>query len=385
MSIGIDKGSSIGVVFSHYWDVANDMKSLAEDNVEQENLEFLHVTLLTGQETPEAAALMKNDTIRVQRSRNKERTAKMELNKVFRELDREFFSQMCMNLYDGDTVLDCIGKQQEDDKVQQFLSTRVRCYAAIVNKRCPWLAEKIRSGGDVVQIEHPPHAVSLLLEYCYSNRVISLGYEAFVRSCRTKPEPKKGLGPVPPYPTQRKWPQKGNPTVSFAQAKAALQLAEEAKLSRLSLMCEVAASQLVNPSNVVDSLVLCQSQKECTQNPLPILRKEAMLVLLSNFSLVQNSVKEQKKFLVPTLLSGTVEVVDPKKGPQEDWRLAALGEFGSHDESDKLLRQQERRKRREERGDLGAKRDSDAFDSMNEYDVRPLKKMKGHDLRWALK
>ncbi|KAL3924508.1 MAG: hypothetical protein SGILL_001003 [Bacillariaceae sp.] len=128
---------------------------------------------------------------------------------------------------------------------------------------------------------HSPEAVKILLEYCYTNRVIVLGRDAFTQSCKTKPT--RHAGPVPPFHTShhsKKWPSGGIPRVDFSVALAAIRLAEEAGLKRLSLMCEIAAAQLVSVSNVTDSLFISSTQKSLSGNDLPRLRKAAMEVIL---------------------------------------------------------------------------------------------------------
>ena len=86
-----------------------------------------------------------------------------------------------------------------------------------------------------ITLDHSPEAVKLLLEYCYTNRVASLGQDAFVHACKTRPL--KHAGPVAPYPIStsgsRRWPKNGHPTVTFAVAVAGIVLADEAGLPRL--------------------------------------------------------------------------------------------------------------------------------------------------------
>ena len=224
--------------------------------------------------------------------------------------------------------------------------------------------------------DHPPEAVKLLLQYIYTNRVIPLGAEAFVVSCRTKPS-SKHHGPVPPYPTgreiSRRWPNRGNPTVSFGIALATIRLAEEASMPRLSLMAEVAASKLVSASNFVEALTLCEAMKNKNGNPLVRLRKAAMdIVLRSGRRSVftqpsfHSVMRERGATLVPTILRGTmdaVENVEKKKKSSNrhsghhstssqcstDWRTSALIYSRTVDKDDQRRRQSERRSRRLER------------------------------------
>ncbi len=170
---------------------------------------------------------------------------------------------------------------------------------------------------------HSPHAIRLLLEFCYTNRVVSLGQEAFLQASRSKTDTKH-KGPVPPYPNtssgSRRWPHNGLPQVSFGVALAGIVVAEEAGLPRLSLMCEVAASQLVsNVHHVVEALCLCTTQQQRSANALSRLRKAAMdFVLrggakgvadLARTPSFRRALEEKSASLVPSLLSGTTEAV----------------------------------------------------------------------------
>ena len=171
---------------------------------------------------------------------------------------------------------------------------------------------------------HPPDAVKILLEFCYTNRVITLGHEAFVQACRTKPV--KPNGPVSPYSSSRRWPNNGLPQVSFSVAVAGIALAEEAGLPRLSLMCEVAASQLVSltGSNVTEALTMCTQQNKLTGNPLPRLREVAIGIVLRtgprgiyDTPTFRRALEERSSSIIPTLLSGTMEAVEKDKKQQE--------------------------------------------------------------------
>ena len=184
-----------------------------------------------------------------------------------------------------------------------------------------------------VSLDHSPQAVKLLLEYCYTNRVQSLGRQAFVKGS-IYPDPKevgplaaKQAGPVPPF-SKNEWPEGGNPTVSLHLALAGVALAEEAHMPRLSLMCEIAASKLVNKSNVIDVLSACQVQQQKTGNRLPILRKAAMLdCILENGSIgvdqlyanenFKNSMSERRGLVIPSLLDGTAEVLPTNMNTKE--------------------------------------------------------------------
>jgi hypothetical protein len=162
--------------------------------------------------------------------------------------------------------------------------------------------------------DHPPQAMKILLEYCYTNRVIHLGHDAFVQACRTKPV--KPNGPVSPYSSARRWPNNGFPQVSFAVALAGIRLAEDAGMRRLSLMCEVAASQLVSTANVVDALSACTLQQTLTGNPLVRLREVSMHTVLQcgarsvyDLPTFRQALEGRATSIIPTLLTGTAEAI----------------------------------------------------------------------------
>jgi hypothetical protein len=221
---------------------------------------------------------------------------------------------------------------------------------------------------------HPPEAMLLLLEYCYTNRVIPLGMEAFVQSCRTKPGGRKQQGPVSPYSlgssASRLWPKRGEPSVPFSVAVAGIRLAEEAGLKRLSLMCEIAAGQQVTPVNAIQALILCHRQNEVSGNDLPRLRKAAMDVLYWagkewNFfedPIFREALKTCAVDLIPTMFAGTKESFEEARGRgrgdgktsyldsrDHDWKELALSQFGDLDKEDQKARERERRVRRNER------------------------------------
>ncbi|KAL3799949.1 hypothetical protein HJC23_007422 [Cyclotella cryptica] len=183
----------------------------------------------------------------------------------------------------------------------------------------------------IIPLDHSPEAVKLLLEYSYTNRVHSLGFNAFVKASRyVGPGSTKELGPVPPF-RKHEWPKNGMPTVSLHLALAGIALAEEAQMPRLSLMCEVAASQLVNQNNVIDVLSTCQSQLLKTGNRLPILKKAAMLdCIFPNGSTgidrlmekpnFKTNLEEKRNLVIPSLLEGTVELLPSGMLATKDWQ-----------------------------------------------------------------
>jgi hypothetical protein len=183
----------------------------------------------------------------------------------------------------------------------------------------------------VVPLDHSPEAVKLLLEYCYTNRVHSLGFHAFNKAGRHfNPNGVKEPGPVPPF-RKHDWPHGGAPTVPLHVALAGIALAEEAQMPRLSLMCEVAASQLITQNTVLDVLSACQLQQQKTGNRLPILRKAAMLDCIypggvQGFERLMEKPHFKKNFIeksalvVPSLFDGTIELLPSNLLAVKDWQ-----------------------------------------------------------------
>ena len=212
----------------------------------------------------------------------------------------------------------------------------------------------------VVQLpQHPPEAFKIFLEYVYTNRSICLGQKAF---CETSvlqgdkelteeelaqlgtnepnsivedengngqtndifasqttiwhKETKLNKEPVPPFPNG-KWPFGGKPTVRMHDILSTLRLADESGLLKLSRMCEIAASELLSPSNVATVLSVCTSLKERSGNEMPILVRACMNFILDVNNISKTTVHatftktltEQKSVLVPFLLDGLVKVM----------------------------------------------------------------------------
>lgn len=225
--------------------------------------------------------------------------------------------------------------------------------------------EEVEPRRVVVISDHPTEAMVLLLEYCYTNRVASLGVEAFKVAAETKLVPRDHQGNIPPYPISsgaKRWPNRGDPTVTFDMALASLELAEEADMPRLSLMCEVAASQLVNSSNVVSALTVCSRIQNQSGNELPRLRQASMDAVLhgkrsvTDKSVFRHALQEEAKLLVPTLLQGLVQSMTGRMDRRSlyeyenrDWQTTAYAYFDQCDRDDDYKRARERRQRRIER------------------------------------
>jgi len=215
-----------------------------------------------------------------------------------------------------------------------------------------------------ISLQHSPQAVKLLLEYCYTNRVQALGQDAFLKASKF-PNPKdvgalaaKESGPVPPF-RKHEWPDGGAPTVSLHLALAGIALAEEAHMPRFSLMCEVAASKLVDYSNVIDVLAACQTQQQQTGNRLPLLRKAAMLDCVFGKRYFENPIFKnnmiaRKDLVIPSVLDGSIEVfptnLDSKEvlKKKEKMQKEKKQIFDMLDESDRNKRLFERIKQRKQ-------------------------------------
>jgi len=215
-----------------------------------------------------------------------------------------------------------------------------------------------------ISLQHSPQAVKLLLEYCYTNRVQALGQDAFLKASKF-PNPKdvgalaaKESGPVPPF-RKHEWPDGGAPTVSLHLALAGIALAEEAHMPRFSLMCEVAASKLVDYSNIIDVLAACQTQQQQTGNRLPLLRKAAMLDCVFGKRYFENPIFKnnmiaRKDLVIPSVLDGSIEVfptnLDSKEvlKKKEKMQKEKKQIFDMLDESDRNKRLFERIKQRKQ-------------------------------------
>lgn len=215
-----------------------------------------------------------------------------------------------------------------------------------------------------IRLNHSPEAVKLFLEYIYSNRVACLGQDAFVQSCKTKPQ--KHSGPIAPYPISssgsRRWPKNGLPTVTFSVAIAGVLLASEAGMPRLSLMCEIAASQLLTSSNVIEALSLCTTHKADSGYDLSRLRKAAMACIfaggvrgvsdLGRSQSFKRGLTTRRAEVIPALFQGTLEAVSVHE--KDEVKLKDRYDFNQLtfevlDSEDKYRRARERKKRKLER------------------------------------
>ena len=173
VSIGLDKNTKLSAVFARFVEFCNEKslkfakkaanKAYSHTRVLLKDLEFSHCQVLSGTDTAEASALMKNDRICVRNDQTAERETAAERNRILREADRTYFQQMRHLLPDlggsktADIILDCQGKLiDESGRNQQVLCTTVRAHSAIVSKRCPWLGAIIQKARkDAMQQDLP--------------------------------------------------------------------------------------------------------------------------------------------------------------------------------------------------------------------------------------
>ncbi|GKY99028.1 hypothetical protein MPSEU_000858500 [Mayamaea pseudoterrestris] len=142
--IGLGKATLLEKVMQRYTVICNELRPEGTEAVDVSDLDFIHVQLLKAIDTPEAAALMKNDKIRVLRERRTQRAHDLERLRQQREYDKKFFEQMrgwlAMPKVGKKIALLCRSSDQHDN-MQTF--DVVRCDEAIVSKRCKWLGALI--------------------------------------------------------------------------------------------------------------------------------------------------------------------------------------------------------------------------------------------------
>jgi len=159
----------------------------------------------------------------------------------------------------------------------------------------------------VTLTDHPASAYRILLEYIYTNRVKSLGRDAFELSTKNSVSP-------PAY--NGRWPQRGLPTIGMSTCLAGLRLAEDASLPRLSYMCEIAASRIVDRKTVLMALSECTHHSQRSGNSLDVLRNWSMRCVLNAPLLKElggdphfmKGLKSRGDMVVPALLQGTRDV-----------------------------------------------------------------------------
>ena len=243
---------------------------------------------------------------------------------------------------------------------------------------------------------HNPEAFKILLEFLYTNRCRSLGEKAFVSTSVLQGEAELteedlaqllpgNPGPisvenddglptalldaqnqntktiwhkqvlklnksVPPY-ASGKWPNDGKPDVTMGDVLSTLRLAEEAKLPKLSRMCEVAATELLENNNIATVIIECGSYMEKGKE-LKILKKAAMSHLLCDKARTKNLLKsetflkaicENKDFMVPILLEGLDSTL-PHILKRAKTSYTVERSISDQDEEDKKHRNAERKK-----------------------------------------
>lgn len=392
--VGLDKTTKLYSVFSHFARFCT-LTSKNKEPLSESDLEFVHDQVLSGTETAEGSALMKNDVVKVRKRRAEQEESRARRERMQRESDAIYFRQMKRLLCEGltnhhnnthDLIIECRGtlKDKKTNNLAQNprheTTTALRAHRAIISKRSPWFKDHIRRAveakqfhpvvripNDAVPIEnhptptnhkgnldraanddddddddavqplplpsgdknhdvgggprplalagdkdndrpahnelnpaaevvvrvvlerHPPEAVELFLEYCYTNRCAPLGGRD----------------------------DDARPLVSMSTALAGVELAEEARAPRFASLCETAATRLVRRDNVTDALCSCAA----SDNGLPRLRERAMACLLERRVLEElasstdfvETLRERSGLLVPAVLTGLVDAEDSRK------------------------------------------------------------------------
>ena len=145
-------------------------------------------------------------------------------------------------------------------------------------------------------------------------------------------------------------------------------------------MCEVAASQLLTSSNVVEALSLCATQKRTSGNDLPLLRKAAMSLIFRNGSRGVSEIARSQSFnrglaahrsvIIPMLLQGTLEAItthEKSASIKRDRNDISQLSFEVLDSEDKYRRAHERKKRRLERLENDPSRRDELDDLETDY------------------
>lgn len=148
MSIGLSKNTKLSAVFDRFVDFCNEAVKSMDRKITTTDLEFVHSQLLSGSDTAEASALMKNDRITVRKVRTAEREAEADRKRLQRESDRNFFQQIreMGGSRTADIIFDCQGKLvDESGRNQRVLSSTVKAHSAVLVKRCPWLGGIIQT------------------------------------------------------------------------------------------------------------------------------------------------------------------------------------------------------------------------------------------------
>jgi len=147
ISIGLEKTTKLNAVFNRFVEFVTE-KSRDKEPLHITDLEFVHNEILSGKDTAEGSALMKDDRIKVRRQRQHLRDEKMERQLMQRESDRVYFKHLRSLLTDMsspggdfDIVFDCKGEIHTEHAIP---CTLVKAHSAIILRRCKWLGDKIR-------------------------------------------------------------------------------------------------------------------------------------------------------------------------------------------------------------------------------------------------
>lgn len=170
VQIGLGKSTKLEKVMKRYIQVCNEHRPNGSHLLRPTDLDFWHVQLLSPYDTPEAAALMKHDRVRVARERRQERAGDMERRKLQRELDRDCWEQWQRWLLappakdDRKVALLCreegshspmamVGSLAPAPREKEEPVAVLRCDEVIASKRCRWLGALISRAKYQKQLE----------------------------------------------------------------------------------------------------------------------------------------------------------------------------------------------------------------------------------------
>ena len=140
ISIGLqDKNTKLHAVFARFTHCCNASNNNKEP-IRESDLEFVHNEILSGNETAENSALMKNDVIKVRRFKPKEKEMAAKKTEMMHQFDLNYYRQLRTLMSGGsfDVILECGGKLKTNKGKGTILA-----HSAIIAKRCTWLREKI--------------------------------------------------------------------------------------------------------------------------------------------------------------------------------------------------------------------------------------------------
>lgn len=164
VQIGMKKQSFLNVVFKRFVDYCNEKlasSSLSSSTIALADLEFVHATVLNGDDNAEGAALMKNDRITVRREQEDDRCATAKHAREQRDSERYYFEQFAGLVVQRPLLLPAAAQGPVDDMADVILNCQqggsslnglVHCHSFMIRARCAWLwgliedARKLENG-----------------------------------------------------------------------------------------------------------------------------------------------------------------------------------------------------------------------------------------------